>query len=124
MSQGLPQKLELNNGGTNVYKPPDMGGAAKQVQMLRQLTGGKNKNKKGGSDKIIVPQNPNANPSMNAINTALTQIAGQANANAKFDSKVGGGKRRRKTKKMKRSRKRSKKTRNPPFRKRWSQKLK
>ena len=109
MTQGLPPKLELDNGGTNVYKQPDMGGAAKQVEMLRKLTGGK-KLKKGGSDKIIVPQNPNANPSMNAINTALTQIAGQANANAKFDAKVGG-KRRRKTKKTKRSRKRSKKTR-------------
>ena len=121
MSAGLPQKLELNNGGTNVYKPPDMDGAAKQVQMLKQLTGGKNKNKKGGN-KIIVP--PNGGTATSKIMENLTQITGQANANAKFDSKVGGGKRRRKTKKMKRSRKRSKKTRNPPFRKRWSQKLK
>lgn len=114
MSQGLPPKLELINSGTNVYKQPDMGGAARQVQMLRQLTGGK-KLKKGGNlqaigGKTIVPQDPNANPSMNAINKNLLQISRQANANAKFDAQ-GGGKRRRKTKKTKRSRKRSKKTR-------------
>lgn len=107
MTTGLPPKLELNNGGTNVYKQPDMGGAAKQVQMLRQLTGGKKLNKKGGN-KIIVPPNGGIATSHTLKN--LMQIAGQANANAKYDAK-GGGKRRRKTKKMKRSRKRSKKTR-------------
>ena len=107
MSQGLPAPVKIDTSGTNVYKPPDMGGAARQAQMLRQLTGGK-KIKKGGNK--IVPQDPNANPSMNAINKALTQISGQANANARFDVQ-SGGKRRRKTKKTKRSRKRSKKTR-------------
>ncbi len=121
MSQGLPAPVKIETGGTNVYKPLEISGAAKQVQMLRQLTGGKNKNKKGGSDKIIVP--PNGGTATSKIMENLAQIAGQANANARFDAR-GGGRRRRKTKKMKRSRKRSKKTRNPPFRKRWSQKMK
>ncbi len=114
MRNGLPAPVKVETGGTNVYKPPDTGGAARQVEMLKQLTGGK-KLKKGGNlqaigGKIIVPQDPNANPSMNAINKNLLQISRQANANAKFDAQ-GGGKRRRKTKKMTRSRKRSKKTR-------------
>jgi hypothetical protein len=107
MTRGLPAPVKVETGGTNVYKPSNMDGAAKQVQMLKQLTGGK-KLKKGGSDKIIVQQNPNANPSMNAINKNLMQIAGQANANARFDAHGGS---RRRTKKTKRSRKRSKKTR-------------
>ena len=107
MTAGLPPKLELNNGGTNVYKPPDTGGVAKQVEMLRKLTGGKKLNKKGGN-KIIVQ--PNGGTETSDILKNLMQIERQAGANARFDAQ-GGGKRRRKTKKMKRSRKRSKKTR-------------
>lgn len=106
MTAGLPPKLELTNSGTNPYVKNDISGAARQVQMLRQLTGGK-KLKKGGN-KIIVQ--PNGGAETSDILKNLTQISGQANANARFDVQ-GGGKRRRKTKKMKRSRKRSKKTR-------------
>jgi hypothetical protein len=118
MTRGLPPPIQPNTSGTNVYGTP-VNSDLKQVQMLKMLTGGKNK--KGGNGKIIVPQDPHGGQA-NGILKNLMQISGQANANAKFDALKGGGRRR--TKKTKRSRKRSKKTRNPPFRKRWSQKLK
>lgn len=110
-SIGLPAPYKVDTGGTNVYGTVDTGGAdARQIQMLKMLTGGR-KMKKGGAPlapqtidggRIIVPQFPNGGAASNAIMTNLTQIAGQAQANSAFDQ-AGG--RRRKTKKTKRSRK-------------------
>jgi hypothetical protein len=110
-SIGLPAPYKVDTGGTNVYGTVDTAGAdARQIQMLRMLTGGRNM-KKGGAPlapqtidggRIIVPQFPNGGTASNAIMTNLTQIAGQAQANSAFDQ-AGG--RRRKTKKTKRSRK-------------------
>ena len=112
---GLPAPIDVNTGGTNVYGTVDTGGAdARQVQMLRQLTGGR-KMKKGGAPlapqtidggKIIVPQFPNGGTAANQINVHLQQIAGQAQANSAFDQSGGIKRRKRSTKKMKRSLKR------------------
>jgi hypothetical protein len=112
--QGLPAPIKVDTGGTNLYGSVPNGGADKQVQMLRMLTGGK-KGKKGGStDRLLVPQFPNGGQAANATMKNLFQIAGQSQANAVYDNKTGGGRRRRKprkTKKMKRTHKRHKKTR-------------
>jgi hypothetical protein len=111
MSQGLPAPYVANNNGTNVYGTVDTGGAAaKQVLMLKQLTGGRNI-KKGGAPqtieggKIIVPPFPNGGTAANQINLKLAQIAGQAQANGAYDNPKGGGKIRKYKNKTKRSHK-------------------
>ena len=111
-SVGLPASYKVDTVGTNVYGTLDTGGAnARQINMLRMLTGGRNM-KKGGAPlapqtidggRIIVPQFPNGGAASNAIMTNLTQIAGQAQANSAFDQ--AGGRRRKYKNKTKRSRK-------------------
>jgi len=112
----LPPPIVADKSGTNLYGGVPDGGVNRQNLLNKMLTGGK-KGKKGGAPlqgstlnqgSILVP-NHNATPQTNTIQTNLVKISNQGVADRAHDNKVGG---RRKKPKSRKKTKKTKKRRN------------
>jgi hypothetical protein len=112
MSRGLPEQIKVNNSGTNLYGDVPDGGANRQNTLNKLLTGGKKDKKGGAQEGTIVSQFHNASPETNATNVNLLKIAGQAQANSALDTKVNKVGGRRKKSKSRKKTKKTKKRRN------------